>query len=367
MKPSILVEIPQDENKSYPIYIDKEPIRDLAKKLNELTSDKKRLIIFSEKVYRLYKKEFNFDKKEIFVLKDGEHQKTLCNYQKIIEKAISLGLSRKDIIIAIGGGVVGDMAGFVAATYMRGIEFIQVPTTLLAFVDSSVGGKTGIDLPYAKNYVGAFHQPSKVFINLNFLLTLDKKQTLSGYGEVLKYAFIESSCKADRTHLLIEFLSIGADRIINKNMSLIERLIKICLELKISVVTKDEKESNLRKVLNFGHTLGHALETITNYKKFTHGEAVVYGMMFAFKYALATKMINQTYYNLAFDLFKKYGFKNIKLSKYNLEKLVHIMKYDKKASNGEILMILPNKKGAVVEKEIVDTDILREIMLEGMI
>ena len=357
MKPAILVEIPQNNIKSYPIYIDKEPVRDLTKKLNKLSYDRKRLIIISQKVYKLYHAEFNFSKEEIFILKDGENQKNLINYQKIIEKAIQLGLSRKDLIIAIGGGVVGDLAGFVAATYMRGIEFIQVPTTLLSFVDSSVGGKTGIDLPYAKNYIGAFYQPKMVFINLNFLLTLDKRQMLSGFGEILKYAFIEGSCRSEKSYLLLEFLSIAADRILENNMNLIERLIKICLELKISVVTKDEVEGGLRKVLNFGHTYGHALETITNYRKYTHGEAVVYGMMLAFDYALKTKMINQTYYNLAYDLFKKYGYKTIKPVKYDKEKLINIMKHDKKANAGIITMILPDRKASVTEIEIANENL----------
>ena len=354
MKPSILVEIPQENTKSYPIYISKEPIRDLAKRLNDISSSRRRLVVISKKVYKLYKNEFDFSQEELFILNDGEHQKNMNNYLKIVQKAIGLGLSRKDLIIAIGGGVVGDLAGFVAATYMRGIDFIQVPTTLLSFVDSSVGGKTGLDLPNAKNYIGAFYQPKTVFINLNFILTLDKKQMLSGYGEILKYAFIELSCKCEKTHLLIEFLSIAADRILDNNMNLIERLVRICLDMKISVVQKDETEGGLRKVLNFGHTYGHALETITHYRKYTHGEAVVYGMMLAFDYALRTKMINQTYYNLAYDLFKKYGFKPIKPVKYNHDKLINIMKYDKKANNGRITMILPDKKGSVTEVEITN-------------
>ena len=353
MKPSLLVEIPQENMKSYPIYIEKDSIHSLAKKLNEQSVGRRRLIVISKKVYKLYNQDFNFSKDELFILKDGEDQKNMKNYLKIVEKAVSLGLSRKDLIIAIGGGVVGDLAGFVAATYMRGIESLQVPTTLLSFVDSSVGGKTGLDLPNAKNYVGAFYQPSMVFINLNFILTLDKKQILSGFGEVLKYAFIEASCKADKSHLLIEFLSIAADRILDNNMNLLERLIKICLELKISVVTKDETESNLRKVLNFGHTFGHALETITNFRKFTHGEAVVYGMMFAFDYALELKMINQTYYNLAFDLFDRYGYKPLKHN-FDREKLIDIMKHDKKSNQGKITMILPDKKGSVTEHEVDD-------------
>lgn len=361
MKPSLLVEIPQENIKSYPIYIEKDSVRDLAKKLNEQSIGRKRLIVISHKVYKLYKSDFNFPQNELFILKDGESQKNIKNYLKIVEKAVSIGLSRKDLIIAIGGGVVGDLAGFVAATYMRGIELIQVPTTLLSFVDSSVGGKTGLDLPNAKNYVGSFYQPSMVFINLNFILTLDKKQILSGYGEVLKYAFIEASCKSDKSHLLIEFLSIAADRILDNNLNLLERLIKICLELKISVVTKDETESGLRKVLNFGHTFGHALETITNFRKFTHGQAVVYGMMFAFDYALETKMINQTYYNLAFDLFNKYGFKPLN-HHFDKEKLIDIMKHDKKSNQGKITMILPDKKGSVTELEIDDEYTFIELM-----
>ena len=343
MKPSLLVEIPQENIKSYPIYIEKDSIRDWAKKLNEQSVGRRRLIVISKKVYKLYKEDLSFPENELFILKDGENQKNMKNYLKIVERAVSLGLSRKDLIIAIGGGVVGDLAGFVAATYMRGIEFIQVPTTLLSFVDSSVGGKTGLDLPNAKNYVGAFYQPSMVFINLNFIFTLDKRQLLSGFGEILKYAFIEASCKADKSHLLIEFLSIAADRILDNNMNLLERLIKICLELKISVVTKDETESGLRKVLNFGHTLGHALETITNFRKFTHGEAVVYGMMFAF------------------DLFDKYGFKPLK-HKFDREKLIDIMKHDKKSNQGKITMILPDKKGSVTELEIDDEYTFMELM-----
>lgn len=362
MKPSILVEIPQDNMKSYPIYITKNSVKELAQHINDITSEQRRLIVISKKVYKLYKKELCFNKNELFILNDGECEKNIRNYQRIIEKAISLGLSRKDVIIAIGGGVVGDIAGFAAATYMRGIEYIQVPTTLLAFVDSSVGGKTAIDLCGAKNYIGAFYQPSKVFINLNFVNTLDKKQMKSGFGEILKYAFIESSCKADKSHLLIEFLSIASDRILDKNINLIERLVKICLELKISVVTKDETENNLRKVLNFGHTLGHALETITNYRKYTHGEAVVYGMMFAFDYALQNKIINQTYHNLVFDLFTKYGFKKRNIAQYNKDRLIHIMQCDKKSSHGEITMILPDKKGSVIEQKITDIELLKQEM-----
>ena len=205
-EPTLTVNIPQTEGKSYPIYIDNEDITTLKTRLDEETKDTKRLVIFSEKVYKIYGKTLGFDKSEIFVMKDGEDKKNLKYYEKIIKKAISLKLSRKDTIIAIGGGVVGDMAGFVASSYMRGINFIQVPTTLLACVDSSVGGKTAIDMPHGKNYVGAFYQPKAVYINVNFLKTLDNKQYKSGFGEIIKYGFIEKSCNANENYNLLEIL-----------------------------------------------------------------------------------------------------------------------------------------------------------------
>jgi len=352
MQTEIIVEIPN--KKPYPIYINKEPINVLVEQLNKESENKRRLIVISEKVYKLYRKTFKFNKKELFILKDGEEQKNIQNYLKIVNKAVELKLSRKDLIIAIGGGVVGDIAGFVASTYMRGIEFIQVPTTLLAFVDSSVGGKTAVDLPNAKNYIGSFYQPSKVFINLNFLNTLDKRHMLSGYGEIIKYALIEKSCLADKNYLLFDYLSITLDRILEKNPNVLANVIQKCLELKISVVQKDEQEGGLRKILNLGHTYAHALETITNYKKFTHGEAVVYGILFVFDYALATNKITKTYYNLVEDLIKRFGFKDIKRSRFSKRCIIKLMKSDKKSYSDKIVMIVPNEKGSVVEEVIED-------------
>lgn len=343
------VNIAETKASQYPIYINSNPISKLKKELDKKTENKKRLVIFSEKVYKLYKKELNFNQSEIFVLKDGENQKNIKNYAKIINKAISLRLSRKDIIIAIGGGVVGDMAGFVASTYMRGIEFIQVPTTLLACVDSSVGGKTAIDMPHGKNFVGAFYQPKAVYINLNFLKTLDEKQYKSGFGEIIKYAFIEKSCNHQEYFNLLDILKNNISSYKSRDLEFLENIIRICLELKSSVVNQDEKEKGLRKILNLGHTFGHALEEETKYKRFTHGHAVIYGLMYIFNYALEHNLCDKKYYDEAFTLLNVYEYEPDKLLFINPKHVINYMKTDKKSSNDIITFIVPTKIGEVVE------------------
>ena len=243
---------------------------------------------------------------------------------------------------------------------MRGINFIQVPTTLLACVDSSVGGKVAIDTNYGKNLVGAFYQPKAVYINLNFLNTLDDRQFKSGLGEIVKYAFIEKSCEAMFEYGLFDFLSVHADKILNRDLRFIEKVIQVCIELKISVVTKDEKESGLRKILNFGHTFAHALEKITNYKKYTHGEAVIYGLYFIFNYAHYLKLIDANYRELAINLLEKYNFSNQAFN-YPIEKLILIMKKDKKAENDVIKVIVPTLKGYVKESDL-DLNAFKEVL-----
>ncbi len=336
--PELCVKI-KETDKSYPIYIDSSEISELTRKLEKYISGRKVFVVISEKVNKLYGKILNIPAVETFVLKDGEKEKNFKNYKKITERMLKNQLSRKDILLAVGGGVVGDMAGFAASTYMRGIDFIQIPTTLLACVDSSVGGKTGIDTDYGKNLVGAFYQPKAVFININFLKTLDTKQFKTGLGEVVKYSFIEKSCKPEFEINLFNFLSENFEKINNKDIRTLERLVEYCVTLKIAVVEQDEKEGSLRKILNFGHTYGHAIEKITNYKKYTHGEAVVEGMRFAFKLAVEKGLIEKNYKFLADDVINKFKFTSVK--KFNMKKITEIMKSDKKASNGKITFVLP--------------------------
>lgn len=348
--PTITVNISETKGKSYPIYIDNDDFSNLKSKLDEETNGRKRLIIFSEKVYKLYGKTLGFNKSEIFILKDGEDKKNLKYFEKIINKAIELKLSRKDVIIAIGGGVVGDMAGFAAASYMRGIDFIQVPTTLLACVDSSVGGKTAIDMPHGKNYVGAFYQPKAVYINTNFLKTLDDKQYKSGFGEVIKYAFIEKSCNASEYFNLLDILKNNIENYNTRNHEFLSNIIKICLELKSAVVKQDEKEAGLRKILNLGHTFGHALEEETKYKRFTHGYAVVLGLMYVFNYALKNNLCNRNYYDEAFTLIQIYGYELPKYWFINKKRTLNYMKTDKKSDGENITFIIPAKQGEVIEQ-----------------
>lgn len=351
----ISVEI--SEEKKYPIYVEDEPISSLQEKIFRHTGANRALLVISEKVNKLYGDELEFENCYKFILKDGESQKNFENLEWILNYASKLKLERKDAIVAVGGGVVGDIAGFAAATYLRGIDFIQIPTTLLACVDSSVGGKVGINNDFGKNLVGTFYQPKAVFCNVNFLQTLDDRQLKTGVAEILKYAFIEKSCLNKENagdnvtdellnFNLFEFLLANPEKIFEKNINTLAEVIKLCLNLKVSVVVKDEKESGLRRILNLGHTLGHAIEKITGYKKYTHGEAVYVGLQFAIQLAFERGLISDEVRCKMFSLLAKYPI--IKgVQKFDLDKLMELMKSDKKVADGKITFVLPTSKSTV--------------------
>lgn len=203
---------------------------------------------------------------------DGEEHKNLASLALIYDALVNAALERSSPLLALGGGVIGDLAGFAAATYLRGIPYLQLPTTLLAQVDSSVGGKTGIDHPRGKNLIGAFYQPRAVLIDVSTLQTLPRRQLLAGFAEVVKYGAIFD---ADFFALLEQEL----ERILSLDVAVLAGVIRRCCELKAGVVERDERESGERAVLNFGHTIGHALESVTSYVRFLHGEAVAIGMV----------------------------------------------------------------------------------------
>lgn len=325
--------------KNYPIFINNHDIEKLKDEIFDYIGSKNFIVIMSRKVYKLYSNILKFPKEKIFILKDGEREKNIKNYTKILDFALKNRLTREDSIIAIGGGVVGDLAGFAASTYMRGINYIQVPTTLLACTDSSVGGKTAINTSYGKNLIGSFYQPNSVFINVNFLKTLDERQFKSGLGEVVKYGFIEKSCLCDEELNLMNFLNQNVQNILNRDILTLSDLIKICIKLKIAVVNRDEKEKGLRKILNYGHTYGHAIEKITNYRKFTHGESVIGGILFALNFAFKNGKIDKEYKFLCQDLISKFNFP--KIPQFDRNKILNIMKTDKKSGNDYITFILP--------------------------
>lgn len=347
------------EVNDYNIEISDDKLEKLKSEIDDYTAGKRRLFVTSKNVYKLYDEIFNIDSDELLILPDGEKEKNYKNYIKIIETAFEKGLTRQDVIIALGGGVIGDITGFAASTYMRGVDLIQIPTTLLSMVDSSVGGKTAIDIKRGKNIAGTFYQPKAVFININFLKTLDKKQLISGLGEILKYAFIEDSCGYSKSIFFFEFLTLCCEKFFELDSVTLIRMIDYCLKLKIAVVEKDEKESGLRKVLNFGHTLAHALETATHYKRFTHGEAVVYGMFFALNVAFKKGLINYSYYRLSVELIENFGFKNINPKKFaSPETLTELMKRDKKAVQNDIVLILPCGKKQVKEVRYSEKELI---------
>lgn len=216
------------------------------------------------------------------VIPDGERYKTLATIAKIHEQMARLGGTRQSLILAFGGGVVGDMAGFVAATYMRGIDYIQIPTTLLSQVDSSVGGKTGVDLSLGKNLVGAFYQPRAVIMRATFLHTLPEREVLCGLAEVIKYGFIHDAAFFD---LLIDKHA----EILGRDPETLAKVIYRCCEIKAEIVGQDEKESGIRAHLNYGHTMGHAIEAVTGFSRIKHGEAIAMGMVFAARLSHALK------------------------------------------------------------------------------
>lgn len=258
--------------RKYEIIIDRGIINHCGEYIKKVSSPTRIAVVTDSNVHALYSqsvitslKQSGFIVSE-FVFKAGETSKNFRTIEAIYSHLADNNITRKDMILALGGGVTGDMAGFAAATYLRGIEFVQVPTSLLAQVDSSVGGKTGYDISQGKNLVGAFWQPSVVLIDPDTLSTLPERYLNDGMAEVIKYGCIKSAG-------LFRLLKKGRDELD------IENIIHRCVSIKRDVVQKDEKESGERKLLNFGHTIGHALEKIYEYKKLSHGEAVAIGMV----------------------------------------------------------------------------------------
>ena len=342
----------KEYQKSYPIFFDNSDLSNLKNTVLQKIGSEKYVIVISKKVFNLYKNILNFDKTLIFILPDGEKEKNIKNYYKILDFCSKKGLTRDSYIVAIGGGVVGDITGFVASTYMRGINLIQVPTTLLACVDSSVGGKTAINTPFGKNIVGAFYQPSCVIINPNFLKSLDLKNIKCGLGEIIKYGIIENSCLAGESFGIINFLNEKVADILQCKISVLADIVRACIKLKVSVVEKDEKESGLRRILNLGHTYGHAIEKYTNFSKYSHGECVVEGIRFAFEIARKNNLVEDNYYYIIQDLLNKYQFKQF--PSFELKKLISIMKTDKKSTSDYIRFILPVGFASVKEFKLND-------------
>jgi 3-dehydroquinate synthase len=236
-------------------------------------------LVSSPKVWNALGKQVlkGFPKKarpQVHLMDDAEAAKTLGTVENATRSLVRAGADRRSLVIAVGGGVIGDVAGFVAASYLRGVLLVQVPTTLVAQVDSSVGGKTGVNLPEGKNLVGAFYPARLVLIDPEALKTLPEREFRGGLAEVIKYGVIADS-------KLFSFVERGMDKLLKRDADSLLHIIRRAVEIKAAVVSKDERESGLREILNFGHTFGHAMESVTKYKKYQHGEAVAWGMICA--------------------------------------------------------------------------------------
>jgi len=324
------------KNNQYKIYIGHNSIS--KKNLAPLIKSHKKLLIISDsgvpkeiiqKVHHISKAT---SKIFAFTLNQGESSKSLGNFQKIINFLIEQQFDRSDAIIAVGGGVVGDISGYVASSYLRGIQFIQIPTTLLAQVDSSVGGKTAINIPAGKNLVGAFYNPKGVIIDTSSLHSLPIREFRAGLAEVIKYGLIQNK-------KLLSLLSHNIVDILDRQPGIVEQIIYESLKTKAKIVTQDEKETGIRAILNFGHTFGHAIEAHEKYKKILHGEAVAKGMLVASKISCLEGCISEKDFLKISSLLEAYDF-DLSLDQYKYLDLKPFIFRDKKMQGGSLNLIL---------------------------
>lgn len=286
----------------------------------------------------------------------GEASKSLAQAYNLYTACINAQLERSSVIIAVGGGVVGDLAGFVAATFLRGIPYVQVPTTLLAQVDSSVGGKTGVDLPQGKNLVGAFHQPALVVADLDALATLPRRELIAGLAEVVKHAVIRDAG-------FLRFLEDNMESVLSLEPAIMRLVVENNCRIKADVVANDERESGLREILNFGHTVGHAVEASMGFGGWLHGECVAVGMVAAVRIARQSMILQDAELPSRLEaLLTKLGLPVRLPEGMNYEKLEPLMQVDKKVDAGKIRWVLPVRPGEM----IVTRDVLPEAVRWGV-
>jgi 3-dehydroquinate synthase len=346
----ITVNLPE---KKYPIYIESGLIKNIGKEIRKIYNNKKIAIITDSIVESLYGKNIenslikeNFIVKKI-IIKPGEKSKSFVALQEICEEILEFGLNRDDLIIAFGGGVVGDLGGFAASILLRGIPFIQIPTTLLAQIDSSVGGKVAINSNKGKNLIGSFYQPEAVFIDPELLKTLSERIFCDGMAEVIKYGAI----KDERLfHNLLEYEN--KEELMNN----IEEIVYTCCSIKKDFVEVDEKDLGERMLLNFGHTIGHGIEKMFNYERFTHGEAVAMGMLAITKNSEMQGITEKGALELLRKIINKYSLPS-DLPPMDKNELLKIVSMDKKASNKNLNLILLKKIGCSFIKKISNEDI----------
>jgi 3-dehydroquinate synthase len=292
--------------------------------------------------------------RNVHLFDDAETKKNMRTVELLCRKLTRAGADRKSLIVAVGGGVVGDVAGFVAASYLRGVALVHVPTTLVAQVDSSIGGKTGVNLPEGKNMVGAFYAPRLVVIDTDLLTTLPERQFRSGVAEVIKYGVI-----ADKD--LFGYLESDLERLLRREGAALDYVIPRCVEIKGDVVSRDERESGLREILNFGHTFGHALESVTKYRRYLHGEAVAWGMIAAALLGRELGITGADDVSRVTSLIRRMG-KLPDWPRVTPKMLIAAMLSDKKTRAGKLRFVLSPRIGGAHSSEAVPMAALESIV-----
>jgi len=362
---NIRVNLKKTEDKSYDIVIEEGVLKEIPSKLKEAGLGHKFAIITDSTVESLYGTDLSegFTKNDlenkIISFPPGEQNKNRDTKAWIEDQMLENKFARDSVVIALGGGVVGDIAGYVAASYTRGLPYVQIPTTLVACVDSSIGGKTAVDTAHGKNLIGAFHQPWAVYIDVNTLLTLNDKEIREGLAETIKYGVISDD-------ELFSFLEGNMHLIFSYDKKALTHIIKRGCQIKAEVVEKDEKESNLRKILNFGHTIGHAVENLSEYK-ISHGAAISIGMVAEGKLAVEMGLWNEEELNKLIKLFNKASLPTQIPEYMDPYDIIDTMKLDKKSRSGQIEMVLPKRIG---EMALIDKSYgikIEESLIEKMI
>jgi 3-dehydroquinate synthase len=291
----------------------------------------------------------------VITIPDGEEYKNLLWMEQIWGELLKLRLDRNSAVLALGGGVIGDMAGFAASAYMRGIRYVQVPTTLLAQVDSSVGGKTGVNHPLGKNMIGAFWQPSLVWIDVDTLNTLPRNELLAGLAEVIKYGVIWDE-------EFFKYIDENKDAILSLEADALAHIIASSCRIKADVVSRDEREAGLRAILNYGHTVGHAIETTTGYTRYLHGEAVAIGMNIEAVLAVKMGLMSEDEALRVKGLIESYGLPTDLPKGVGSKEMLEAMELDKKALAGQLRFTLPERVGRAKVNEPVGKDVLTELI-----
>ena len=344
--------------RSYPIHIG-ENLLAQSELFSTAIAGKKVMLVTNDIVAPLYLqscknslKTFEIDE---IILPDGEKHKNLATFEKILSALLESKHGRDTTVVALGGGVIGDMAGFAASCYQRGVPFIQVPTTLLSQVDSSVGGKTAVNHPLGKNMIGAFYQPQSVIIDINCLKTLPQREFSAGMAEVIKYGIIYDTD-------FFQWIAENANEIKALQPQVITYMIKRCCEIKAEIVAQDEKEHGIRALLNLGHTFGHAIEAEQGYGNWLHGEAVAVGMVLAAKTAQTLTLIEQAHVDKITALIEMFELPLSAPQEMNYEHFSKHMQLDKKVLNGQLRLILPTDIGCSAIYSDISESVLRDVI-----